>query len=183
MGRVYRAHDSRLQRSVAIKVLHPGQDLRRFEREARTLAALSHPNIVPIFDVGHDGDVDYLVEDLVEGESLRDVLRRGPLSVARFRHLAVQIAEGLAAAHRAGIIHRDLKPENIMVMREDFARILDFGLAYKSSHRVRRSRQLLLAFIAARRASRHTRLYVAGAPSREQSRRAVGYFLLWRIDV
>lgn len=133
MGRVFRAHDSRLQRAVAIKVLHPDQDLRRFEREARTLAALSHPNIVPIFDVGHDGGLDYLVEELVEGESLRDVLRRGPLTVARFRHLAVQIAEGLAAAHRAGIIHRDLKPENIMVTPEDRARILDFGLA--TSHR------------------------------------------------
>jgi tetratricopeptide (TPR) repeat protein/predicted Ser/Thr protein kinase len=129
MGQVYRAHDSRLDRSVAIKVLFPGQDVRRFEREARTVAALSHPNVVPIFDVGHDGGVDYLVEELVEGESLRDLLRRGPLDVARCRQLAVQIAEGLAAAHRAGIIHRDLKPRNIMVSREDCARILDFGLA------------------------------------------------------
>ena len=87
---MYRAHDSRLQRSVAIKVLLPEQDLRRFESEARTIASLSHPNVVPIFDIGHDGDVDYLVEELVEGESLRDVLRRGPLSVDRFRHLAAR---------------------------------------------------------------------------------------------
>ena len=129
MGQVYRAHDSRLDRSVAIKVMFPGQDARRFQKEARAVAALSHPNVVPIFDVGHDNGVDYLVEELVEGESLRDLLRRGPLEVARFRHLAVQIAEGLAAAHRAGIIHRDLKPGNIMVSREDCARILDFGLA------------------------------------------------------
>jgi serine/threonine protein kinase/Tol biopolymer transport system component len=129
MGQVFRAHDSRLQRSVAIKVLLPEQDLRRFEREACAIASLSHPNVVPIFDVGHESGVDYLVEELVEGESLRDVLQRGPLSVARFRHLALQIAEGLAAAHRAGIIHRDLKPENIMVTRDDCARILDFGLA------------------------------------------------------
>jgi serine/threonine protein kinase/predicted Zn-dependent protease len=129
MGQVYRAHDSRLQRSVAIKVLFPGQDARRFQREARAVAALSHPNVVPIFDVGHAGGIDYLVEELVEGESLRELLRRGPLGVARCRHLAAQIAEGLAAAHRAGIIHRDLKPGNIMVSREDCARILDFGLA------------------------------------------------------
>lgn len=129
MGQVYRAHDSRLERSVAIKVLFPGQDVRRFEREARAVAALSHPNVVPIFDVGRESGVDYLVEELVEGESLRDILHRGPLAVARFRDLAVQIAEGLAAAHRAGIIHRDLKPGNIMVSRENCARILDFGLA------------------------------------------------------
>jgi eukaryotic-like serine/threonine-protein kinase len=129
MGRVFRAHDSRLQRSVAVKVLLPEQDLRRFEREARALAALSHRNVVPIFDIGHEGGLDYLVEELVEGESLRDTLRSGPLSIARFRHLAVQIAEGLDAAHRAGIIHCDLKPENIMVTPEDCARILDFGLA------------------------------------------------------
>jgi serine/threonine protein kinase/tetratricopeptide (TPR) repeat protein len=133
MGRVYRAHDSRLHRSVAIKVLFPGQDARRFDREARAVAALSHPNVVPIFDVGHDNGVDYLVEELVEGETLRELLRRGPLDVARCRYLAVQIAEGLAAAHRAGIIHRDLKPGNIMVSSADCARILDFGLA--TSHR------------------------------------------------
>ena len=129
MGQVYRAHDSRLHRSVAIKVMFPGQDARRFATEARAVAALSHPNVVPIFDVGHDSGVDYLVEELVDGESLRELLRRGPLAVARFRHLSVQIADGLAAAHRAGIIHRDLKPANIMVSRRDCARILDFGLA------------------------------------------------------
>src|SRR5271166_6643718 len=129
MGQVYRAHDSRLHRSVAIKVMFPGQDARRFATEARAVAALSHPNVVPIFDVGHDSGVDYLVEELVDGESLRELLRRGPLAVARFRHLSVQIADGLAAAHRAGIIHRDLKPANIMVSRQDCARILDFGLA------------------------------------------------------
>jgi serine/threonine protein kinase len=83
MGQVYRAHDSRLQRSVAIKVLLPGQDVRRFEREARAVAALSHPNVVPIFDVGHESGVDYLVEELVEGESLRELRRRGPLDEAR----------------------------------------------------------------------------------------------------
>jgi predicted Ser/Thr protein kinase len=129
MGQVYRAHDSRLNRSVAIKVFFPGQDARRFEREARAVAALSHPNVVPIFDLGHESGVDYLVEELVEGESLRDLLGRGPLDVARCWHLAAQIADGLAAAHRAGIIHRDLKPGNIMISREECARILDFGLA------------------------------------------------------
>src|SRR5260370_15619647 len=133
MGQVYRAHDSRLQRAVAIKVMAPGQNARRFEREARAVAALSHPNVVPIFDVGQDRGVDYLVEELVEGESLRDLLRRGPVDVAGCRRLAVQIAAGLAAAPRAGFVPRDLKPGNSMVASEACARMLDFALP--TSHR------------------------------------------------
>ena len=134
MGQVWRAHDSRLGRDVAVKVLPSAfaadpERLARFEREARATAALSHPNILAVFDIGsHDGE-PYIVEELVEGESLRDLLTRGRMPVDRAVDLASQIARGLAAAHDKSIVHRDLKPENVIVTSEGQAKILDFGLA------------------------------------------------------
>ena len=134
MGEVYRAHDQRLGRDVALKVLHAGvaqhADRRtRFEREARAVAALNHPNILAIFDIGEENGLVYFVSELVEGESLRNKIALGPMPVRDLLDVAVQMADGIAAAHSAGITHRDLKPENIMLTRDARVKILDFGLA------------------------------------------------------
>jgi Tol biopolymer transport system component len=134
MGEVFRSTDERLGRDVAVKVLAPGasQDpgrLSRFEQEARSVAALSHPNIVSIYDVGSAGGISFAVMELLEGESLGARLGRGALPLRTAIEYAVRIAEGLAAAHRRGIIHRDLKPDNLFVTRDGRVKILDFGLA------------------------------------------------------
>jgi serine/threonine protein kinase/Tol biopolymer transport system component len=134
MGEVYRARDSRLNRDVAIKVLpkplsvEPDR-LQRFEIEAKAVAALSHPNILSVFQMGtHDG-APYLVTELLEGKTLGESLRRGPLPLRQAIQFGVQIAHGLAAAHGKGIVHRDLKPENLFVTKDGRIKILDFGLA------------------------------------------------------
>ncbi|HEY1732315.1 MAG TPA: serine/threonine-protein kinase, partial [Terriglobales bacterium] len=134
MGEVYRARDSRLGREVALKVLPPffaadAERLRRFEQEARAVAALSHPNILAVHDIGQYEGAPFLVSELLDGESLRDMLARGPLSHRKAIDYAVQIAQGLAAAHGKDIAHRDLKPDNIFVTRDGRVKILDFGLA------------------------------------------------------
>src|SRR5438067_11197168 len=134
MGEVYRARDNRLQRDVAIKLLPAGfasepDRLRRFEQEARASAALNHPNILAVYDVGTLEGVPYVVSELLEGETLRERLRSGPLPARKAIEMAVQIANGLAAAHERGVIHRDLKPENLFILRDGRAKILDFGLA------------------------------------------------------
>lgn len=134
MGVVWRAHDSRLGRDVALKILPPHlaehpTALVRFEREARGLASLSHPNIVSIFDLGDEGNLRYLVTELLSGETLRQTLNKGPLPWRRAAEIGATIAEGLAAAHAKGIIHRDLKPENVFITAEGRVKILDFGLA------------------------------------------------------
>ncbi|MCY3001768.1 MAG: protein kinase [Planctomycetota bacterium] len=134
MGEVYRALDTRLGREIAIKVLpeHFAGDeerLRRFEREARTLASLNHPNVAQIFGVECVGELYFLVLELVPGESLDERLRRGPLPVEDALDVARQIAEGLEAAHDAGVIHRDLKPANVRLTPEGKVKVLDFGLA------------------------------------------------------
>ena len=136
MGEVYRARDSRLHREVAIKVLaKAGADAaRRFTGEAQAASALNHPNIVTVYDVGVHDDVPYIVSELVDGTALRSLLARAPLPVRDVLDLAVQMADGLAAAHAAGIVHRDFKPENVMVTREGRVKILDFGLALVGSH-------------------------------------------------
>src|ERR1700729_984270 len=126
MGEVYRARDTRLNRDVALKTLpedlaHDPSRRRRFEQEARAVAALNHPNIVALYDVGEG----YIVTELVDGESLRTLKP----SIKRALDIAAQIASGLAAAHEAGIVHRDLKPENIMLTGDGRAKILDFGIA------------------------------------------------------
>jgi eukaryotic-like serine/threonine-protein kinase len=134
MGEVYRARDTRLERTVAIKVL-PGaiasdpEALARFEREARAVAALSHPNILAIHDFGRLEGVAYAVMELLEGETLREKLAGGALPARKAADYGVQIAHGLAAAQEKGIVHRDLKPENVFVTKEGRVKILDFGLA------------------------------------------------------
>jgi serine/threonine protein kinase/Tfp pilus assembly protein PilF len=137
MGEVYKARDPRLGRDVAIKVLPESMAgdpsrLHRFEQEARAVAALSHANIVAIFDVG-TGDRPYLVTELLDGETLRSVLERGPVSLRRAADVALQLVAGLTAAHDRGVVHRDLKPENIFVTRDQGVKILDFGLAKASA--------------------------------------------------
>jgi eukaryotic-like serine/threonine-protein kinase len=134
MGEVYRARDARLDRDVAIKVLpaHLAGDpdaLARFEREAKAVAALSHPNILAIHDFGADQGVAYAVMELLEGETLRERLGTGAISWRKAISIATEVADGLAAAHARGIVHRDLKPENIFLTSEGRAKVLDFGLA------------------------------------------------------
>ena len=136
MGEVYRARDTRLGREVAVKVLpahlSDNAEVRtRFEREARTISGLNHPNICTLFDVGREGEVDFLVMELVEGETLAERLRRGALPTAELVRFGVQIADALDRAHRAGVIHRDLKPGNVMITRSG-AKLMDFGLARAS---------------------------------------------------
>jgi eukaryotic-like serine/threonine-protein kinase len=134
MGEVYRARDPRLGREVAIKILPSGsapdsERLRRFEQEARATAALNHPNILAVFDIGSQDLSPYIVSELLEGETLRARLISGPLPVRKAVDYALQIVRGLAAAHDHGIFHRDLKPENIFITRDGHVKILDFGLA------------------------------------------------------
>ena len=134
MGEVYRARDRKLDRDVAIKVLPQSvaadtDALARFEREAKAVAALSHPNILSIFDFGAEGAISYAVTELLEGETLRAKLDTGPIAQKQAVDFALQVAKGLSAAHGKGIVHRDLKPENLFVTRDGHLTILDFGLA------------------------------------------------------
>ncbi|MEK7422217.1 MAG: serine/threonine-protein kinase, partial [Actinomycetota bacterium] len=133
MGEVYRAKDTRLDRSVALKVLSEhlaaSEEVRsRFEREAKAISSLQHPNICTLHDVGREGEIDYLVMERLEGESLADRIARGPLPIEEVLRLGIQIADALEKAHGAGIVHRDLKPGNVFVT-ERGVKLLDFGLA------------------------------------------------------
>ena len=139
MGEVYRARDPRLGREVAIKVLPDAfsarpDRLQRFEQEARAAGQLNHPNITAVYDIGSFEGTPYVVQELLEGKTLKDTLTAGRLSSRKAVDYGIQIARGLAAAHEKGIVHRDLKPGNIFVMRDGRVKILDFGLA-KLSHR------------------------------------------------
>ncbi len=134
MGEVYRARDTRLGREVAIKVLPEdlAEDPRvrtRFEREAKAVAALSHPNIMALYDVGAEGDTSYAVMELLEGETLRRRVARSALPWRKTIEIAGAVADGLAAAHARGIVHRDIKPENIFITTDGVVKILDFGIA------------------------------------------------------
>src|SRR6266496_681041 len=134
MGEVYRARDTRLSREVALKVLPPQTLIdpvrrQRFSYEAQTTSGLNHPNIATVFDVNLDSEAPYIVSELIEGESLRHLIGRGPVPVRKFLDIAVQVAAGLAAAHEAGIVHRDLKPENVLLTRDGHVKIIDFGLS------------------------------------------------------
>ncbi|MFN2633493.1 MAG: serine/threonine-protein kinase [Thermoanaerobaculia bacterium] len=134
MGEVYRARDTRLRREVALKLLsadgaNDDESLRRFQRETHVVAALNHPNILAIHDTGSHLGVPYAVTELLQGETLADRLRSGPLAEKRATELACQMADGLSAAHAQGVVHRDIKPENIFLTNDGRAKILDFGIA------------------------------------------------------
>ena len=138
MGVVYRARDSRLRRDVAIKVLPTAfsgdaDRLQRFEQEARAAAALNHPNILAVHDIGIEGNAPFIVSELLDGATLRERLLAGPVPVRKAVSYAVAVARGLAAAHEKGITHRDLKPENLFITADDRVKILDFGLAKLAS--------------------------------------------------
>ncbi len=148
MGEVYKARDTRLGREVAVKVLSKDlaknpDALARFEREAKAVAALNHPNILGIFDFGSVDDTSYAVMELLEGESLRERLNQGPLPLRTALELGKQMADGLAAAHDKGIIHRDLKPGNIWITKDGRLKILDFGLAKLMAHSANLSQSVL----------------------------------------
>jgi Tol biopolymer transport system component len=134
MGEVYRARDTRLLRDVALKILpasftNDSDRVRRFEQEARAVAALNHPNIVSVYDVGASGEIHYMVSELLEGETLRQRITSSAIATRKTIELVIQLANGLAAAHEQNIVHRDLKPENIFITRSGRLKILDFGLA------------------------------------------------------
>src|SRR4051794_10997855 len=135
MGEVYRASDERLGREVAVKVLPAGfsadpDRLKRFALEARAASALNHPNILTIFDIGTADGSPYLVSELLEGSTLREMLRQQQqIPMRKALEISVQIANGLSAAHEKGIVHRDLKPENVFILKGGRVKILDFGLA------------------------------------------------------
>src|SRR5215472_4304318 len=133
MGEVYRARDTRLDRTVAVKILpsHLSENTEakeRFDREARTISSVNHPNICTLYDVGHQDGIDYLVMEYLEGETLADRLRKGPLPIQQLLRYGIDSCEGLQKAHRSGVVHRDLKPGNIMLTKNG-AKLMDFGLA------------------------------------------------------
>jgi formylglycine-generating enzyme required for sulfatase activity/dienelactone hydrolase len=149
MGEVFLAHDDSLQRLVAVKLLQRGlasneERARRFRQEALAASALNHPNIVTVHEIGRAGETDYMATEFVEGETLRQILERGPLELPRALDVAIQVAGALRAAHAAGIVHRDVKPENVMVRRDGLVKVLDFGIAKPVEASGDRSREALV---------------------------------------
>src|SRR5215471_3701037 len=134
MGEVYLARDERLGRKAALKLL-PGSltadetQLSRFKNEARTASALNHPNILTVYEIGTEGNIQFIATEFIEGITLRAALASGRMSAHRALEIAVQVASALAAAHEAGVVHRDIKPENIMLRPDGYAKVLDFGIA------------------------------------------------------
>jgi eukaryotic-like serine/threonine-protein kinase len=132
MGQVYLAYDSELRRSVALKLINQTSDeerVRRFRNEVRVISSLSHPNLLTLYDVGQYNSLPFIVTEFIRGESLRQRMAHGPIELLEALDIAIQIANGLRAAHESGIIHRDIKPENVMVLPDGYVKILDFGLA------------------------------------------------------
>src|SRR5438876_3134638 len=134
MGEVYLAEDEVLQRKVALKLLparftQDQERVRRFQREARAVSALNHPNILTIYEIGHADSVHYIATEYIEGQTLREVMASRRLTIAEVIDIATGVANALAAAHDAGIVHRDIKPENIMLRPDGYVKVLDFGIA------------------------------------------------------
>ena len=189
MGEVYKARDTRLDRTVAIKVLPTHladrSELReRFEREAKTIASLNHPHICTLYDIGHQDEIDFLVMEYLEGETLAQRLLKGSLPLEQVLQYAIEIADALDKAHRKGITHRDLKPGNIMLTKSG-TKLLDFGLA-KLKQEVAPATS---AFAASddeepgdsrRNDPRHVAVHGAGAGGRQRSRRAHGHLCVRR---
>jgi len=137
MGEVYRARDTRLDRTVAVKILptqfcENPESKQRFEREARTISSLNHPHICHLYDIGSQEGTDFLVMEFLDGETLAERLRKGAVPLNELLKVGIEVAEALAVAHRAGIVHRDLKPGNIMLTKSG-AKLMDFGLAKPTS--------------------------------------------------
>src|SRR5499427_1597263 len=134
MGEVYLARDERLGRKAALKLLPDSlttdeTELSRFKNEARTASALNHPNILTVYEIGTEGNIQFIATEFIEGVTLRAALASGRMSAQRALEIAVQVASALAAAHEAGVVHRDIKPENIMLRPDGYAKVLDFGIA------------------------------------------------------
>src|SRR4030095_3924449 len=134
MGVVYLAQDTKLERKVAVKILHPdlagnSERMNRFVQEAKAASSLNHPNILTIHEIDHIDSTYFIATELIEGKTLREHLRRAPIKLDEVLDINIQVASALAAAHSAGIVHRDIKPENIMLRNDGIAKILDFGLA------------------------------------------------------
>jgi serine/threonine protein kinase len=134
MGEVYLAWDTKLDRKVALKILPPDlaankERLRRFEQEAKAASALNHPNIITIYEIEQIDDVNFIATELIDGEVLREQIRRGPMNLDDVIDVAIQTSSALSSAHAFGIVHRDIKPENIMVRHDRIVKVLDFGLA------------------------------------------------------
>jgi serine/threonine protein kinase len=184
MGEVYRAKDSKLGRDVAIKVLpdefaKDADRVARFQREAKLLASLNHPNIAAIYGLEEFGGTNFLVLELVEGDTLADQIKKGPIPVEESLKLALQITEALEAAHDKGVIHRDLKPANIKVTPDGKVKVLDFGLGEGLRRRAGKPEPLKLPHAQQRRhaAGRHPRhggLHVAGASQGQAGGQAHG---------
>ena len=190
MGEVYKARDTRLDRIVAIKVLPTHladrSELReRFEREARVVASLNHPHICTLYDIGQQDEIDFLVMEYLEGETLAQRLLKGQLPIQQVLQYAIEIADALDKAHRKGITHRDLKPGNIMLTKSG-TKLLDFGLAKLKQEAAPANVQL--SQLPTRRTShhgagndlRHVAIHGAGASRRQGSGCPHGHLCLWR---
>src|SRR5437879_3268303 len=188
MGEVYRARDTRLERTVAVKILpdhlSDRAELReRFEREARTVASLNHPHLCTLYDVGHRDGTDFLVMEHLEGETLADRLKKGPLPLEQVLQHAIEIADALDKAHRKGVTHRDLKPGNIMLTKSG-TKLLDFGLAKLRQEAAGDSASPTSyskrGHHGAGHDPRHAAIYGARASGRTRSRCAHRHFCIWR---